>query len=234
MSKIVWDKVGEKYFETGVSKAVLYPTKKDNGYTEGVGWSGITSIKQAPSGGESTPVYADNVKYLNLSSNVDHNGTIEAIMYPNEYGKCIGEVEIVDGVSSGQQKPSEFGLSYTTILGNDELERDYGHKIHLVYNALAKVSEKTYSTINDNTETGTFSWEYTTTPVPINTLVNGRKLRPTALLTIDATKVDSTKLKAFEDILYGKDPTTPDGDDGVVARLPLPDEVIELLGISAD
>lgn len=212
MSKLVWDKTGERKYETGVSKGVLYP--QSNGiYPKGTAWNGLTAVNESPSGAEATPLYADNIKYLNLMSAEEFGATIEAYMYPDEFAECNGEKDLVNGVSIGQQKRTPFGLSYQTKIGSDT-DNDLGYKIHLIYGALAAPSEKAYATVNDSPEAITFSWEVSTTPVE----VSGAK--PTASLTIDSTKVDAEKLAAFEKILYG--------DGETEARLPLPDEVATL------
>lgn len=216
MSKLVWDKTGERKYETGVSKGVLYP--QSNGtYPKGVVWNGLTAVNESPSGAEATPLYADNIKYLNLMSAEEFGATIEAYMYPDEFAECNGEKDLVDGVSIGQQKRTPFGLSYQTKIGSDT-DNDLGYKIHLIYGALAAPSEKAYATINDSPEAITFSWEVSTTPVE----VAGAK--PTASLTIDSTKVNAEKLAAFEKILYG--------DADTEARLPLPDEVATLFNVA--
>ena len=223
MSKLVWDKTGERYYETGVNQGVLYPEGEDGTYSNGVAWNGLISVTESPSGAEVTPLYADNIKYLNLMSAEEFGATIEAYTYPEEFAQCDGSAEIATGVMIGQQNRKTFGLSYKTALGNDVDGNDYGYKLHLIYGALAAPSEKGYATINDSPEAITFSWEVTTTPVPVT------GFKPTASITIDSTKVDATKLAALEEILYGKDPTKSDGDDGVDPRLPLPDEIIELM-----
>lgn len=223
MSKLVWDKTGERYYETGVNQGVLYPEGEGGTYPNGVAWNGLTAVTESPSGAEVTPLYADNIKYLNLMSAEEFGATIEAYTYPEEFAQCDGSAEIATGVMIGQQNRKTFGLSYKTALGNDVDGNDYGYKLHLIYGALAAPSEKGYATINDSPEAITFSWEVTTTPVPVT------GFKPTASITIDSTKVDATKLAALEEILYGKDPTTPEGDDGVDPRLPLPDEIIDLM-----
>jgi hypothetical protein len=222
--KLVWDQTGERLYETGVSQGVLYPIQTGGVYTKGVAWNGLSSVTESPSGAEASPVYADNIKYLNLMSAEEFGGTIEAYMAPDEFAECDGSVEVAPGVYAGQQSRKVFGLSYKTLLGNDVDSNDYGYKLHLVYGALASPSEKDYSTVNDSPEALSLSWEFSTTPVEVTTEVNGKKLKPVALLTFDSTKVDATKLAALEAILYGSD----DGD-GTEARLPLPDEVIELM-----
>lgn len=216
MAKLVWDKTGERFYETGVKKGVLYPQEAGGIYPKGVAWNGLISVTESPSGAEVTPIYADNIKYANLISAEEFGATIEAYTYPDEFAQCDGSAEIAKGVMIGQQSRKPFGLSYVTTLGNDIDGDDYGYKIHIIYGALASPSEKGYSTINDSPEAITFSWEITTTPVE----VTGYK--PTACITIDSTKVDSAKLAALEEILYGS-------DEGSDPSLPLPDEIIALL-----
>lgn len=212
MPKIKWDQTGERYYETGVSKGVLYPYA-NNDYAKGVAWNGLTNVSESPEGAEATPLYADNIKYLNLMSAEEFKATIEAYTYPDEFAACNGEASLQNGVSIGQQKRSQFGLSYQTKIGND-VDSELGYKIHLVYGALAAPSEKSYATVNDSPEAITFSWEISTTPVEVP------GFKPTASLVIDSTKVDAEKLAAFEKILYG--------DDTNEARLPLPSEVATL------
>lgn len=224
MSKLVWDETGKKFYETGVKNGVLYPQATGGTYPKGVAWNGLTAVTESPSGAEATALYADDIKYLNLMSAEDFGATVEAYTYPDEFAECDGSAEIATGVSIGQQKRKAFGLAYRTVLGNDVDNNDYGYKLHLIYGALAAPSEKAYNTINDSPEAITFSWELTTTPVSV------KGFKPTASLTIDSTKVDKEKLKALEDILYGKDPTTEGGADGVEPRLPLPDEIVTLIG----
>lgn len=218
MAKIVWDATGEKLFEAGVDHAVLYPLNSQGEYTPGVAWNGITQISETPEGAEPQNQYADNIKYLTLMSAEELKGTIQAYMYPDEWRQCDGSAELVKGVSIGQQNRKAFGLSYRTKIGNDVDELDHGYKLHLLYGAKASPSERTYETINDSPSPISFSWSYTATKV------NVKDHQPTALLTIDSTKIDKTKLEALEEILYGSDDT--DSDD---PRLPLPDEVIALL-----
>lgn len=214
MSRIKWDNAGERYYETGVKMGVLYPIQDGGVYTKGVAWNGLTAVTESPSGAEATALYADDIKYLNLMSNEEFGATIEAYTYPDEFAECDGSVALSAGVMIGQQKRKTFGLCYRTALGNDVDGSDYGYKLHLVYGCLAAPSEKAYATINDSPEAITFSWEVSTTPVN----VTGHK--PTSQITIDSTKVDETKLKNLEDILYGKD-----GDSSTEPKLPLPDEV---------
>ena len=214
MSKIVWDQTGERLYETGIRNGVLYiPT--DGVYSKGVAWNGLTAVTESPSGAEATALYADDIKYLNLISNEEFGCTIEAYTYPEEWAACDGSASLAAGVTIGQQARKTFGLSYRTTLGNDTEGTDYGYKLHLVYGGLAAPSEKAYATINDSPEAITFSWEVSTTPVN----VTGH--RPTSHLEIDSTKADPAKLAALEAILYG--------DETNEARLPLPDEIAELM-----
>lgn len=214
MSKLTWDNTGERLYETGVKQAALYVQEKGV-YSDGVAWNGITAVTESPSGAEATPLYADDIKYLNLISTEELGATIEAYTYPDEFSECDGSASIATGVSIGQQNRKTFGLVYKTTLGNDVASNDYGYKLHIMYGALAAPSEKAYATINDSPEAITFSWEVTTTPVS----VTGHK--PTSLITIDSTKADKTKLAALEAILYGSEEKE--------ARLPLPDEIAELM-----
>lgn len=224
MSRIVWDQTGERYYETGVKQGVLYPIDDKGAYSKGVAWNGLTAVTESPSGAEATPLYADDIKYLNLMSAEDFGATIEAYTYPDEFAECDGSAEIAKGITAGQQNRKVFGLCYRTAFGNDTDGTDYGYKLHLVYNALASPSDKAYATINDSPEAITFSWEVTTTPVTIP------GFKPSASLTINSTQIDPDKLKELEDILYGKDPAGADSDDGVEARLPLPEEIMALVG----
>lgn len=222
MSKLKWDQTGERLYETGVRMGVLYPIQTGGVYSKGVAWNGLTAVTESPSGAEASPLYADDIKYLNLISNEEFGATIEAYTYPDEFAECDGSASIAAGVYIGQQARKTFGLCYRTVLGNDVDNNDYGYKLHLIYGAMAAPSEKGYSTINDSPEAITFSWEVTTTPV------NVTGFKPTASLTIDSTKVDPAKLASLEDILYGKD-GTGDTQTGTEPRLPLPDEIAQLL-----
>lgn len=223
MSKLVWDKTGERYYETGVSNGVIYPVGSSGEYGAGVAWNGLTAVTESPSGAEATPLYADNIKYLNLMSAEDFGGTIEAYTYPDEFAQCDGSVALAKGVKIGQQKRTPFGFCYKTLLGNDVDGNDLGYKLHLVYGAIAAPSEKAYATVNDSPEAITFSWEFSTTPVSV------KGFKPTAHLEIDSRDADPTKLSALEEILYGKDPTSEGVSDGVDPRLPLPDEIATLM-----
>ncbi len=210
-----WDEIGQRFYETGVKKTALYLLGSNGKYENGVAWNGVTAVTESPSGAEPTPLYADDIKYLSLYSVEEFGATIEAYTYPAEFAACDGSAELVKGVNIGQQKRKTFGLSYVTTKGNDTKGTANGYLIHLIYGCMASPSEKAYSTINDSPEAITFSWELTTTPVSV------AGFDPTASIVIDSTTVDAAKLKAFEEILYGKDNTA--------ARLPLPDEVKTLL-----
>lgn len=215
MAKIVWDETGKRFYETGVKQGVLYPQNENGTYPKGVAWNGLTAVTESPSGAEATPLYADDIKYLELTSTEEFGATVEAYTYPDEFAECDGSAELAPGVSIGQQPRKPFGMSYKTTLGNDVKGNDYGYKLHLIYGAKAAPSEKGYNTINDSPEALTLSWELTTTPVSVD------GFKPTAHLEIDSTKVDAEKLAALETILYG--------DDTNEARLPLPNEVAQLV-----
>ena len=218
MAKIEWDKTGERFYETGVKNGVLY-VQVDGAYPKGVAWNGLTAVTESPSGAEATPLYADDIKYLNLLSAEEFGATIEAYTYPDEFAECDGSASLATGVMIGQQARKTFGLCYRTTIGNDTDGNDHGYKLHIIYGALAAPSEKAYATINDSPEAITFSWEVTTTPVN----VTGAK--PTASITIDSTKATPEKLADLEKILYG--------DAEVEARLPLPDEIKSIFNAGA-
>ena len=216
MAKIVWDKLEERTYETGVDHGVLYKPSTEGVYTGGVPWNGLTSISEKPSGAEANPVYADNIKYLNLISAEEFAATIEAITYPDEFAECDGSAEIVPGVYIGQQNRKPFGLSYRTKLGNAAAGQDFAYKIHLIYGGQAAPTQKDYNTINESPETATLSWELSTTPVEVE------GFKPTASLVVESHKVSASGLAALEAILYGSETEE--------ARLPLPDEVMTLIG----
>lgn len=213
--RLVWDETGKRFYETGVKMGVLYVQGTGGAYGNGVAWNGLTAVTESPSGAEANPMYADDIKYLNLFSAEEFGATIEAYTYPEEFEQCDGSASLVDGVTIGQQERKQFGFCYRTSLGNDTEGNDHGYKLHIVYGCKASPSEKAYATVNDSPEAITFSWEVTTTPVN----VTGAK--PTATITIDSTKVDQGKLTALENILYGS--------STAAARLPLPDEIKTLM-----
>ena len=222
-ARITWDNTGERIYETGVDHGVLYQIQQDGTFGAGVAWNGLSNVSQSPSGAEASPVWADNIKYLNLQSAEEFGCTIEAYTYPDEFAECDGSKAVTTGVYAGQQTRKKFGFCYRTRIGNDVNGTDHGYKLHLVYNCLAAPSEKAYQTINDSPEAISFSWTVSTTPVNV-TDANGvplANMKPTATLEIDSTKCDATKLAAFEDILYGS--TT------AAARLPMPHEVVTTL-----
>lgn len=216
MTKLKWHDVGSKVYETGISNGVLYVNKAGK-YETGVPWNGLIKVAESPSGAESTPIYADNTKYLNLVSAEEFGASIEAYTYPDEFAECDGSAELMSGVMIGQQDRSTFGLAYKTIIGNDAKGQNYGYKIHIIYGAQAAPSEREYSSINDSPEAITFSWELTTTPVA----VAGHK--PTASIIIDSTKSTPEKMKKLEDKLFGSD------SPSAVATLPMPNEIVTLL-----
>lgn len=219
MSKLKWDQTGERLFETGLDRGVLFPMGDSGEYDHGVAWNGLSNINESPSGGEATAVWADNIKYLNLMSAEDFGATIEAYTYPKEFEACDGSAEIAPGVTIGQQSRKMFGLSYRTLIGNDVVGQKYGYKIHLVYGAMASPSEKSRQTVNDSPEATSMSWDLTTTPVDVD------GFDPTAHLVIDSTKTKAEKLAELEKLLYG--------DEANEATLPLPAKVIELLKADA-
>jgi hypothetical protein len=214
MAPLTWDQVGERLYETGVDHGVLYIPDAAGVYNKGYAWNGLTTVTESPSGAEASPQYADNIKYLNMISAEEFGGTIEAFTYPEEFGQCDGTALPAPGVALGQQGRKNFGLSYRTKIGNDVDGTDFGYKLHLIYGCQAAPSEKAYATINDSPEAISFSWDITTTPVPVT------DYKPTAFIVIDSTVVDSADLSALEDLLYGK--------ASVEAALPMPDAIIAL------
>lgn len=221
MPQLEWDKTGERLFETGVNRGVLYPYDSTNKkYTPGVAWNGLTAVNETPSGAEPTPIYADNIKYQNLMSAEEFGFTVEAFTYPDEFAICDGTAAPITGATVAQQSRKTFGLSYRTLLGNDIQANDYGYKLHLIWGALASPSEKAYATVNDSPEAITFSWTATTTPVEF---AGSRNLKPTSLITVDSTKIDKPKLAALEAILYGS------AEGEATPYLPLPEEVLAIL-----
>lgn len=216
MARITWDGVSEKLFETGTDRGVLYIQDK-GAYPKGVAWNGLTSVTESPSGADENAFYADNIKYGSLRGAEEFGGTINCYAYPDEWAECDGSINVVPGVVLGQQKRKPFGFSYRSLIGNDADGIDHGYKIHLIYNATVSPSEAEYQTVNDSPEGIEFSYEFTTTPIPVNS-VPGAK--PVARLTIDSTKVKADQLKALEDKIYGTAETE--------ASLPLPDEIIAM------
>ena len=214
MAKLVFDESGKRFYETGVSKGVLYVQDASGSYPQGVAWNGLTAVNEAPSGAEATPLYADDIKYLELRSAEEFGATIEAYTYPDEFEQCDGSAELAEGVVIGQQARKAFGLCYRTIVGNDVEGNDHGYKLHIIYGATAAPSEKAYATVNDSPEAVTFSWEVTCTPVEVE------GFKPTATVVIDSRKVDAEKLAALEAKLYGS--------DSEEAMLPLPAEIAEM------
>ena len=223
--KLLWDQTGEKLYETGTDRGVIYNKVLENkqGFGNGAAWNGLTSVKISPSGAEPTDLWADNQKYLTMRSAEELGGSIEAYTYPDEFAECDGSAMPASGVIIGQQNRRAFGFSFRSLVGNDIEMNDYGYKLHLLYNCTVSPSEKGYSTVNDSPEAITFSWELKTTPVPIETKnpETNAPYKATAEMIIDTTKVaDKTKITALEDILYGTENTEP--------RLPLPDEVLAM------
>lgn len=214
MTQLTWDNVGERSYETGVDRGVLYQLDSGGNYVDGVAWNGLTTVTESPSGAESNKQYADNTVYVNLISAEEFGGTIEAYTYPDEFGQNDGSASPADGLSIGQQGRRPFGLAYRTLIGNDVDGQDHGYKLHLVYGAQASPSEKAYATVNDSPEAIAFSWEFSTTPIQ----VAGHK--PTSILTLDSTKADPDDLATLEEILFGTEADDP--------RLPTPAEVIEI------
>ena len=222
MAKLVWDESGKRLYETGVSKGVLFPMSKAGTYDKGVAWNGLTTVTESPSGAEASAIYADNIKYLNLMSAEEWEGSIEAYTYPDEFAACDGSAEVAVGVSIGQQTRKEFAFCYQTKIGNDA-DPNAGYKIHIIYGCLAAPSERSHATVNDSPEAMTLSWDVKSTPVS----VDGYK--PTATVVIDSTKVDAAKLKTLEDKLYGTGETSGTTD----STLLLPNEIVALVGAGA-
>lgn len=217
--RLTWDDAGKRLYETGVKQGVLYPQDDNGAYPKGVAWNGLTAVTESPEGAEPTPLYADDIKYLNLLSTEEFKATVEAYTYSDEFAECDGSGSLVEGVTIGQQDRKTFGLSYRTSLGNDVKGNEYGYKLHIVYGCLAAPSEKAYATVNDSPEAITFSWEVSTTPV------NVTGFKPTASLVLDSVKLGAAKMKAIEDVLYGS--------SAAEARLPLPDEIKSIIESAA-
>lgn len=215
MAKLVWDQSGQRTYETGVDRGVLYLQDESGKYVNGVAWNGLTAVNESPSGAESTALYADNIKYLEIRSAEEFGATIEAYTYPEEFEACDGSAALGEGVKIGQQDRIPFGMCYRTVLGNDVQANNYGYKLHLIYGATASPSEKAYSTINDSPEAITFSWEVTTTPIEVE------GFKPTSILTINSVECKPEVLAAIEAKLYGDAENEP--------VMPTPNEIIEML-----
>lgn len=216
---IAWDESGKKLYETGSKMAVLYPQKIDGSYDYGVAWSGLTGVDESPSGADATDLWADDIKYLSIRSAEEFGFTIKAYMYPDEFGECDGTAEVATGMTVFQQSRRGFGLCYRTTVGNDAAYNDYGYKLHLIYGATCAPSSRSFSTINDSPSAIEFSWECKTTPIAIP------GFKPSAEIVLDSTKIDPVKMAQIESILYGTA-----GTPGTKPRLPMPAELIEILG----
>lgn len=225
MTRIEWGRTGERFFETGVSRGVLYPTDKFGAYPKGVAWTGLTAVNESPSGAEATKEYADNQVYLNMISAEEFSGTIEAFQSPVEFDQCDGSASTVPGIRIGQQTRRAFGFSYQTLIGNDIDGQEHGYKVHVVYGALAAPSERNHETVNDSPEPVTLSWEFNTTPANITPeiKIDGKALKPVSTLSFDSRYFSAAKMQELTDILYG----TESSD----ARLPSPFELITLMGL---
>lgn len=235
MARINWDQVGKRFYQTGVDHGVLYP-QKDGAYPKGVSWSGLINITESPSGAEDNPLYADNMKYLSLKSAEELGLSITCYYYPPEWGACNGEAELIKGVRLGQQRRNTFGLCYRTKIGNDTVGEDLGYILHLVYGCSTSPSEESHNTVNESPEATEFSYDITTTPVSVSGRdADGKPFKPLSSISIKSTEIDPDKLKILEDILYGTDAASVSEDDlesptaGTDARLPLPDELFEIL-----
>lgn len=232
MSRLKWDEDGKRIYETGTKYGVFYPKGDQSGYGAGKAWNGLTGVTESPSGADSNPIYADDIKYIDIRGAEEFGGTIECFTYPDEFAECDGSANVITGVKVGQQNRKPFGFCYRTVIGNDAKFNDYGYKLHIIYNASVSPSEKGYQTINDSPEAITFSYEFTTTPVnfDVDLIQNAdlknlvKDLKATACLTIDSTQVNATKLATLEDMLYGTENTEP--------TLPSPEVVIETLYVA--
>lgn len=229
MSRITWDSTGEKLYEVGIDRVVLFVFNGSGGYEKGVGWNGVTAINDSPSGGEPTKIYANNHTYLTLMSVEELGLTIEAYTYPDEFMVCDGSMEVgtSTGVYIGQQSRKHFGIAYRSLIGNDEDGNNHGYKIHVIYDCLASPSEKQHSTVNDSPDISPFSWTVSTTPVEMGVT----DAQPSAAIEIDSTKVDSTALTSIENLLYGTNASgTAEGTD---PTLPTPAQLFALVGYTA-
>lgn len=220
--KLVWDRTGERLFQTGVDHGIIFPIADDGTYQSGEVWNGLTGVTESPSGGESSDQYADNIKYFSLTSAEDFGLTVECFFYPDSFSECNGEKEIAPGVYANQQARKRFGFAYRNRIGNDLVGDSLGYELHLAYGCSSSPSETSRSTVNDSPEAGTFSFAISTTPVPVP------DARPASHIKLRSIDVPKDKWDALMEILEGKDPTTEGGSDGVASRLPLPAELIEL------
>lgn len=217
MSRLIWDAIGEKFYEMGTKMGALYPMKEDGSYENGVAWNGLTAVTESPSGAEETKLYADDIKYASLRSAEEYAYTIEAYTYPPEWEPCDGSAQVATGVTIGQQKRKGFGFSWVTTVGND-VSDEVGKKIHIAWNSTASPSEKSYASINDSPDAITFSWECSTSPVNVS------GFRPTSHMEIDCSKLKAATVKAIEDKLWGT--------ENAEATLPTPEEIITLVTTS--
>lgn len=219
MARLIFDDIGERLYETGVEDVVLFPMNSDGSYATGVAWNGVISVEENPSGGEETPLYADDKKYLSLRSKEDYGSTINAYTYPDEWAECDGSAELAKGLRIGQQTRKPFGLCYKTLVGNDTEGTDYGYILHIVYNATASVSSKSHQTVNESPEAVEFSWELKSTAVDPKVVIEGKKLKETSTLEIRSADfvgaAAQLKLDAINALLYGTDPVTPESGDPI-------------------
>lgn len=217
--KLTWDATGERYFEMGVSKGVLFVMGSAGTYGEGVAWNGLSTVTESPEGAEPTDIWADNIKYATLRSTETFSGTIEAYTYPNEFNACNGEATLVEGATIGQQSRATFGLCYRTEIGSDTAsDGTAGYKLHFLYGLTASPSEKAYASINDSPEAIALSWDVSSTPVAVTSIANAK---PTSTVVVDSRTADSAKLRELEKMVYGDTATT--------SKLPTPDEIYTLL-----
>lgn len=225
--RLTWDDLGEKFYELGTDRGVMYPQSSSGTYPQGAAWNGLTGVTYTPSGAEATKIYANNGQYGSLLSAEEVGGTITAYTYPDEFAQCNGEKELVEGVRVGQQTRTPFGLTWRTLVGNDTEGQEHGYIIHIMYGCQASPSEKAYTTVNDSPEAIELSWELTTTPV------NVTGMKPTAYLEIDSRTVSAEALKAIEDKLYGTDAGEEGTPAATAAMLPLPDEIKTIISSAA-
>ena len=226
-----WDETGKRLYENGTSHGVLYPMEADGNYGVGVAWNGLTAVKQSPDGAEESPIYANNHKYISMTSAENFKGSIEAYTYPDEFMACDGSKELSTGVYAGQQARKSFGLTYATNIGNDTEGDDFGEKIHIIYQAKVTPSSRDYETINDDPNAITFSWEFSTVPESISADLESKGIKPTAYICVDTTKASEAGVKALKEVLYGgtEEPKLPSIDEilGLVGSEPAASEGTE-------